>query len=216
MTTQMTTLKTTELQSLDTKSLKKELGRSLEMTAKHLTYLAAIWRELESRGEDLSELRHGLAAYLPMIAHERLDANLVIRYAGQKTLLGALSNLPIDEQRAVSESGYVTLVKLDNEGQRQEIQTPLSKLSAGDVYQAFSETGLRSSDDQFRLLDRRANRSIPAKNRHRKARRVKVDAEENVLLVSNMAADLDRVLEALSSYYGVDIAGFLKKAKKQK
>lgn len=202
------------LSALSTDDLKHELGRSLEMTAKHITYLAMIWKELEDRGEDLSDLRHGLAAYLPLIARSKLDASLVIQYAGQKTLLGALSQLPIEEQRQVSESGYVTLVALDDNGQRQELQKPLSKLSAGEVHQVFSDTGIRSSDDQLRLLDRRKNRSAPTKKpKHRRARRVKVDAQENVLLVSNMAADLSRVLDALSDHYKVDLASLIEGAK---
>lgn len=204
-----------KLKALDTAQLKEELAKSLEMTAKHINYLGQIWKELESRGEDMSDMRFGLAAYLPLIANNKMDANILIKYAGQKTLLGALSNLPIDEQRKIADSGYVTLVKLDENGTRSEIQTPLTKLAAADIYQVFSDTGVRTTDDQFRLVDRRFSKPNLAKPKRAKARRVKVDAKDRVLLVSNTAADLDRVIEALSDYYGLDLTEIIARKSKR-
>ena len=54
--------------SLDTAELRAELASAIGLTAKHLLHLAAIWAELEHRGEDLTDLRTGIGAYLPEIA----------------------------------------------------------------------------------------------------------------------------------------------------
>ena len=69
------------LGSMSTQQLRAALAQSLTISARHLAYLASVWGELEKRGEDLSDLRTGLAVYLPQIAAGRLDADAVIRFA---------------------------------------------------------------------------------------------------------------------------------------
>ena len=49
-----------EIDAETTAELRAGLAQALEVTARHLTYLAALWRELERRGEDLSGLRGGV------------------------------------------------------------------------------------------------------------------------------------------------------------
>src|SRR5882724_9369466 len=67
------------LRDMDNDTLRRELSRALTVSAEHLIYLAQVWRELERRGEDLSDLRSGLGAYLPLIASGRLAAEAVVR-----------------------------------------------------------------------------------------------------------------------------------------
>lgn len=202
---------TTALQSMSTDDLKSLLAHSVQVTARHLQYLAAIWVELERRGEDLSSMRAGILEYLPMIANHRIDARVVVNYAGQKTLLAALSRLPIETQSSIVESGYVTVVSLDHDGSHQDLQTPLNGLTARQVYQVFADDRLRTPAEQYKLLAAKEARTESTRSRSpRKSRRVKV--ENGVLIVSSAAADLDRVIDALSEHYGVDIRSVLKKS----
>ena len=53
-----------ELAGMTVKQLKDQLARQLEMSAENLTRLALTIRELENRGEDLSDLKLGLMPYL--------------------------------------------------------------------------------------------------------------------------------------------------------
>ncbi|ECC3255689.1 hypothetical protein YD04_002146 [Salmonella enterica subsp. enterica] len=135
-----------ELSLVDTETLKRELTRGLEITARHLTYLAKIWRELERRGEDLSDIRRGLLAYLPQIAEERVAPEIVINYAGQKTLLTALSTLPIETQRTIAETGYVNTINDTGD----EIAAPLNTLRAAEIDRIFDIRAgmIRSVDEQ--------------------------------------------------------------------
>lgn len=197
-------------EDMSVEALKLELSKSLEITAHHLNYLAAIWRELEARGVDLSDLRHGIMSFLPMIANNRVDAKLVVSYAGQRTLLAALARLPIGKQREVAESGYVTVVKLGEDG-KVEVQKPLSQLAAADIYQVFTENDIRSTDEQFRLLSIKSARQVK-NDIPRKARRVSFDKEHKVLLVGKEAADMARVVEQVGLYYGVDLARLIEMA----
>lgn len=200
-----------QLKTVSTEELKRHLASSLEVTARHLQYMAGIWRELEERGEDLSSLRHGIAAYLPLIAHDRVDASIVIKYAGQKTLLSALASLPIGEQRQIAETGYVLVARTTDSDKAETVEVPLSRLAAAEVFQVFSDDGLRSPEDQIRFIERR-NIRAPTTRYVRKARRVKIDKEAGVLLVSNSAADIDRVVDQLSEFYGVDLAQLILEA----
>lgn len=204
----MTNLKqATELATVTTQELKTMLAKSIELTAKHLNYLAEIWAELNSRGEDLSDLRGGILAYLPMIANDSVDSRIVVNYAGQKTLLSALSRLPKAEQSRLADSGYVTVVNMDDAGKKAELQIPLSRLSSKEVYQVFGDSYIRSTDEQIKLLDIQSVRK-PTVKPIRKSRRVRV--ENGMLIVASAAADMDRVIDQLSAHYGVDIQQFLK------
>ncbi len=204
--------KSLALSGLSTQELKAELAKSLDITVRHLTHLAAIWHELELRGEDMSDLRHGLMAYLPMIARNKVDPRLIVNYAGQKTLLGALARLPIAKQAELADSGMVTVITLDQEGNKTEVQTPLSRLSASHVYQVFNDDSLRSANDQFKLLALR-EKAVAKPKTHRLARRVKIDHQAKVLMVSNTAADIGRVLKQLSEYFDVDIEMLIREHK---
>ncbi len=90
------------LETWSTADLRRELARGIEVTAEHLRRLAAIWRELERRGEDLTSLRKGLAFYLPLIAADKVDAYLVSRFAGSGELLRIAATLPVGVQRELA------------------------------------------------------------------------------------------------------------------
>lgn len=194
---------TLNLSAIDTLTLKAELAKALTVTAKHLVYLAAVWHELESRGEDLSNLRTGLAIYLPQIAAGRLDADLVIRYAGQKMLLGAMAKLSISDQQALLDSGCVTVAKSGERGEVIEVSTPLHHLAATDIRMIFGEHGVRPPAEQISLK----GKSRPAKRaKFRKARRVEIDQAGGSIIVGSASVKIERVIELLSEYYGINVA----------
>lgn len=104
-----------EITQWDTARLRSELTRALTLTAAGLAYLATIWNELTRRGEDLSDLRSGLATYLPLIANGTLAAEAVVQFAGQRGLLNRLAHRPIDEQRRLAAGEPVPVVVGDEE-----------------------------------------------------------------------------------------------------
>lgn len=142
-----------DLSRVATEDLRRELAQAIGITAKTLGYLAHIWRELESRGEDLSDLRTGLMAYLPLIADGRLEPELVVRCAGQAMLLKAASEIPLPEQRRLLDEGAV-VAEIDHDGEIVEVRRPLEHLSSADTRRLFSGTTLRTPQEQARLLRR--------------------------------------------------------------
>lgn len=141
-----------DIAAADTSTLRAELARALTLTAKQLAYLAAIWRELERRGEDLSDLRTGLAVYLPAIAAGTLDAEAVVRFAGQRTLLARLATLPVPEQRRLTKGGALSVAVRTADGAVVPRQMPAASLTAQQVRMAIDGGRIRSMDEQMDLL----------------------------------------------------------------
>ncbi|MEC5504976.1 hypothetical protein P9911_003815 [Klebsiella oxytoca] len=185
------------LSTMTTEDLKSELVRGLEITARHLRHLAAIWRELETRGEDLSDIRHGLLTYMPLIANETVLPELVVNYAGQKTLLSALSVLPINEQQEIVKTGFVKTVTENGD----EIETPASQLRAAEIHRIFDlkMQRIRTPDEQRRLL------SISEKKpQHRPVTSIiGFDSQygDELLVISGKRAKIGKILRAIAKKY---------------
>lgn len=121
------------LRDMTVEDLRAELARSLTVTARHLSHLAAIWRELERRGEDLSDLRTGLWTFMPLIARGALRAELVVKYAGYAMLLRRLAALPPEEQDRLLADDRVPVASLDKEGRVIEQTLAVSELKAAQL-----------------------------------------------------------------------------------
>ena len=140
------------IQGMTIDELKEELAKTLTVTAEYLMYIAKIWQELEYRGEDLSSLRHGMMAYIPLIANKQLDARVVVNYAGKKTLLSYMAKLPLEQQQQLINKGTMELVVLDENKQQLIKEVNISEMTSSQVYQAFGEGKIKSPDEQYRLM----------------------------------------------------------------
>jgi hypothetical protein len=148
-----------DLRQISTEQLRSELGRALELTASHLTHLAAVWRELERRGEDLSRLRSGLWAYMPLIASGRLRAEMVVRYAGHTMLLRRLADLDLDTQDRLLREDSVAVVEYDGRD-FVEVHKSLRHLRAAEIAQVIAGR-VRSPEEQRRAALGRSRRAAP-------------------------------------------------------
>lgn len=86
---------------MPTDELRAELDRALRLTVEHLNHLAAVWAELERRGEDLSQLRKGVGRYVASIARGELLAEVVVAFAEDANALRRVAALPTGEQAEV-------------------------------------------------------------------------------------------------------------------
>lgn len=199
----LTVLNEYQISEASTDALKERLAESLEFTAKHLTYMGMLWRELESRGEDLSHLKKGMSIYIPMIAYGKLDARLVIGYAGQQTLLTALAELDTEEQLKLIEKPVVDVFDPSTEETKQK---ELIDLRASEIQQIFGTKGVRSSVEQIKLANKPS-----AKKSKKKSTKVlrKVIISDNKMIVGGASIDLAKVVDALSEHYDVDIKSLI-------
>lgn len=202
-----------DLGTLSTDVLKRRLAEQMELSARHLVEMAAIWTELERRGEDLSALRGSLTDYLPMIAAGDLDAEAVVRYAGSRQLLRYLATLSLDQQRNLLDAGEVDLV-LSESGET--TRRKLSHLSGREVTRVFGHGLVRSPREQARLLEskaatRRTQARRPAKGSAVRIHYGALEIDGERVQANGKPLRADDLLDLLSSHYGVDLASAIRK-----
>lgn len=182
-----------DLATVPTETLRGELSRMLTITADHLVYLAAIWRELERRGEDLSDLRSGLAVYFPMIASRHLDAEAVVRFAGNRSVLSAVATLPMDEQRRLAKGGTVPVVFAHDDGQYITQKIPAAHLKPAQVKLVFDAGRIRTISEQQTLVEptqqQAQKRTVPVKLSGEEHRALKIMAAETGKTIPEVILD---------------------------
>lgn len=187
-----------ELGSMSTQTLRAELARSLTHSARTLARLAAIWRELEKRGEDLSDLRVGLAAYLPLIAAGQLDAEVVVRFAGQPTTLRLMATLPVEEQRRLAKGAPVPVLTADDDGNYSTMQMPATSLTPAQMRLVLDTGRVRPVEEQRAVLEAaklsRARRTRPGQDA-----RVRYDSRDDRVHIGRTSASVGEVVSALAA-----------------
>jgi len=186
-----------ELGNMSTQQLRAELAKSLTITARHLMYLAAVWGELDKRGEDLSDLRTGLAVYLPQIAAGRLAAEAVVRFAGQPTVLRSIASLPLERQQALARGEPVPVLTVDAGGNFRATELPAYTLTAAQARLVFDGDKVRSPDEQRAKLES-ARVSKATRVRPGPQNRVRYDAKSDVLRIGRVSATVGEVTAALA------------------
>lgn len=188
-----------ELASVSTSELRTELARGLTLTADTLYRLGLIWQELERRGEDLSDLRHGLARTLPLIAAGRLAAEAVVAFAGRPLLLRAIEGVPLDRQRSLAAGEPVHVI--DPTAPDAVQQMPLAVLPAAAVRLVFGDGEIRSPDAQRLALRPRAKKRREEPGYRYRPR---YDREAGVMTVGRMTVRLEDLLAELAAAAGPD------------
>lgn len=171
------------LARMETAALKEALAKSITITSQAVAFMAEVWNELERRGEDLSDLRSGIAAYLPMVASGHLDAEAVIAFAGQRTVLASVATLPLGEQRRLARGGTVRVLLESGEGEFSESDLPVNKIPPMVIRRVIADGRIANTDEQ------RARISPPRIRRKRNAR-VTVDSVMGTLTVSGKTCRL--------------------------
>ena len=90
-----------EIKQLPTDELRDEFRKGLQLSVEHLTRLAVILAELESRGEKVAGVLPGFLALLRQIANGTLLAEALVRFAAAPKAMREVARLPIEEQQAV-------------------------------------------------------------------------------------------------------------------
>jgi hypothetical protein len=191
------TILTNDLATLPTDDLRKQLAHGLTLTAITLTRLGAVWAELERRGEDLSDLKIGIARTLPLIASGRLAAEAVVAFAGRPMILRALEGVPLEQQRRLAD-GEPIPVYLQGESEPKAL--PLSRIPSAAVTRVISEGIVRTPAEQ-RLAIREKKRRKPDGDESRKYT-VTVDREARTIKLGKMTIPIATIIAALAEAAG--------------
>lgn len=161
-----------------------------------LHHAAAIWKELERRGEDLSDLRaalKGLGFYIPFIAAGTVDPLAVVRFATKSTLLRHVVLLPIDQQRHLAAGGLVT-VYLGGDDDAVELD-PLS-LKPHLLARVFDgKKGIRPPEEQRVYLARVAERQTAPMS----GSKVRFDPELRAFKVGRTTIPMHQISRAVTA-----------------
>lgn len=187
-----------DLNNLSVQQLRAELAQSLTMSAQHLAYLAGIWAELERRGEDLSDLKTGLATYLPQIAAGRLSAAAVIRFAGQPTVLRSISTLSLTEQEALANGKSLNVLTIGSNGEYGNRNIPAYALTASQARIVFGDDKIRTLTEQQAIFDT-ARLSVARRVPPGQDGRVRYDPKTDMVRIGRSSATVGEVLAALAS-----------------
>lgn len=120
--------------------------RAFSLAAENIHRAARAWAIAEEMGDDLSDLRTGLIAYLPRIGAGLMDARVLTCFSGK--LIAAVSLLPVDEQVRLIQGGTVELVTDDG----RVVAADPTKLTAPQVARVFDRGCLRSAAAQKAVL----------------------------------------------------------------
>lgn len=187
-----------ELAAMGNDELRAELTRTLSLTADSISRMAAIIRELESRGEDLSDLRIGMVPFLRRIAHGQLSASAVVRFASRPLLLQQIGNLPLPDQEKLAGGEPVRLMV---GGGDFRLVDPMD-LTRDQFFQVFARDHIRDDSEQSLVLQQKSTQ--PKKKRKIQSGRVRPDRERMGLIVGRAFAPIDDVLAGLRGLRDVD------------
>ena len=192
-----------EVSHVPTAMLRAELARGLSLTADTLTRLGIIWAELERRGEDLSDLRRGLARTLPLIAAGRLAAESVVAFAGRPGILRAIEGLPLDQQRRLAAGEAIPVIDPSHPADVQDM--PLAALPAASLRMVIGDGEVRLPSAQRLALRARSAKRRSEEGEPRRYR-PRYDQEAGVVRIGKMEVALSDLLTELSSAGGPDRA----------
>lgn len=203
-----------QIEQASIEELKHELSRTLKVTSQYLVYMSMIWSQLNKMGVDLSGLKSGLFEYVPLIATNKLNPDLVIEFAGNKTLLAALANVPIEQQNWIAETKQVAFVDLGEKNEKIERVLDLTKAKPREIYQVFGgENGFRNPDQQYLYLKAKSKvPKIPKTKERKTLRSVEFDLNNEYMLVGkDSRVKVDTILKALGDLYEIDMYEIMSK-----
>lgn len=193
---------TTDLATVSTETLRAELARGLTLTADHLTRLGQVWAELERRGEDLADLREGLAGWLPLIAAGRLAPEAVVAFATRRGLLRALDGIPLNRQRRIAAGEAVQVID-PAAGPDAVAELAAARIPAAAVRLVFADGEVRSPQAQrLALRPRRQPRHQGEGERHYRPR---FDREAGVVRLGRTSVRVADLLAELAASAGPEL-----------
>lgn len=184
------------IKAMTTDELWRELEGGFTETAAILRRLGSVWRELESRGEDMTRVRTGIPAWLPLLAGGHVDADVFVRFCGHKHLMSAVSLLPTEQQVELMKAGHAPLAVFQG-GEWTVRMVPLSAATQSQVEVIFDRRKrcVRSQAEQVAILS--APKPSWKPGRPTRMGKVVVDRAAGTVRIGRSLAPIQDVIGAL-------------------
>ena len=183
-----------DLRKMSTPDLRLVLAKGLTLTAETLVRLGTVWAELERRGEDLSDLRTGIARTLPLIAAGRLAAEAVVAFAGRPLVLRSLEGMDLALQRRLADGEPIPIYL---PGEDEPRGMPLARVPAAAISRVIADGVVRTPAEQ-RLTIRTSKKSKESPRRYN----IVVDRDAKTLKVGKAVVPIASVLAAMAECAG--------------
>lgn len=180
-----------EMQSLSSDELRRQLNDAIGITETALIRVAAIWRELVRRGEDLSNVKFSLGRFMVPIAEGRLLPSLVVAMSGQTRALERVAELTVTDQQKLVAGDKIHIFR----GGSSADEKALSEMTFGEIALAVGEGRIRYLDEQ-KLSYERSAASKARRAPVRRPRKITV-LPGGLLRIGTLEVEVERVLAAL-------------------
>lgn len=187
-------VKPSSLTQMPTSELRSILGKGLTLIVTELVRLSEVWRELENRGEDLSEFRKDFTRNLPLIASGRLAAEAVVSFAGRPIVLRYLDGVPLSEQRRLADGAPIP-VYLPGEDDPQSL--PISRIPSEYIPRVLGDGIIRTPAEQRMVMRSRRKKEKPLRRYN-----IIVDKQSQTITIGKMTVAVSAVLAALTEASG--------------
>jgi len=187
------------LQDHSVDDLRRMLAEGMQETADSIRRVAMIVRELEDRGEDLTDLKLSMLTHLRRVAYGQLAAEAVVRFGGYPLLLQKISQYPLPDQRRLA-SGHAIELAVVTDGKIDYRKADPLHLSGEQVRLVFANDHIRRPEEQAAILSDPAK--TPVKRRVRQVKRIKIERERGGLIVGRAFVSHADVLSALAELAG--------------
>lgn len=208
--------KVTDVTTMDTVSLKKELVDIMKNTTKAVRRAADIIFELSRRGEHIPKIAI-YGDYLSLVAGGAMHENVLVQFAHKKYLLDKIKApfFSLKDQAKIA-SGNIKF-QVVGEDKKTVTSKEAIDLSARDVRVIFGSNGLRSILEQKKILNKNNDKS--ALSVKRQAKTLCIDAKTKYLKFGNYyirrddnkPISYDELIKALSNFTKCDIEKFILK-----
>ena len=181
-----------DIRHTDTAVLREALYDAIGVTVSAIQRVAAIWAELERRGEDLSDIKFALAAYMRPVQAGRLLPEAVAQLAGRRRTLDAVASLPIEDQRRLIKGEAIEVVSTDRTRHK-----TLDEMTFPEIGRVIRDGMIRTVEEQRAGIERmETRRRLPGRRRGPKPR-ILVDTDTAEVTVGDKTVSIDALLAAL-------------------
>lgn len=190
--TEWNNISITEIQKLPSEEILSRFELGMKSVSHRLIEVAFYYRELKRRGQDVSRFKGPLIEYLPLITEKKLLPSLLIKFAGQSTLLNCISKLDMETQLQIEKNDSIQLVKRNNDSFSTEA-VRLIELHTKYFKQVFNNEKIRTVEQQIYFLKKQKDSN--SRGQYLIKKQLKID--QNKLIIENFAVPMSIVLNFL-------------------
>lgn len=186
-------------EQMTNEQLRDELKAKLRVTAEHLREAAHIYKILRSRGVVLAALVNGLGPILEDISAGRLVPEAGQVFFARPATLALLRNVPLEEQVKLADGQELKVAVRTETGDIKAVTRTLAECTHKEACTIIGPSGVRSLDEQRRMLQAKRAAGVQAPNEPGHVVRVSADVKHGLLRINGTSVPPVDLIPALAA-----------------